>query len=172
MPLRQPWKTTQPVLQWGPRNNLRQLALKCSELITCAILWQIMSTRQRWLTSRRVRNTPTHRMSKTFFQSGPSKLQVPLLRPAKSSNPHRLSHLDLSRLLPWGRISKTSFNLHNPSRTSSNLPSLHKTSSSSNLHGQPKTSSILLLRWVSYSRIKTSLRTCSLSSSHSRWNSR
>ena len=127
-PLRYPWKTTKPVLQWGSTNNLRQLALKCSELITCAILWQIMSTRQRWLTSRGPRNTPMHRMSKTFFQSGPIKEQVPLLRPAKFGNPHRLSHLDLSRLLLCSRLSKTSFTLHNLPRTSSSLPSLPKTS--------------------------------------------
>ena len=85
-----------------------------------------MSTRQRWLTSRGPRNTPMHRMSKTFFQSGPIKEQVPLLRPDKFGNPHRLSHLDLSRLLLCSRLSKTSFTLHNLPRTSSSLPSLQR----------------------------------------------
>lgn len=109
-----------------------------------------------------------HKMSKTFFQSGPTKEQVSLHLPANFSNLHWFSHLSLRRLLPCSRLYKTSFNLHNLSRTSSSLPSLTKPSfnlhnlskTSSSLSSLPKTSfsSNLLRRWDSFSSNKTNLR--------------
>jgi len=99
--------------------------------------------RQLLIKRRSSRDTPMQRVSKTFNQRGPIKELLPLLRPASSSNPCRFSHLYLSRLLPTGKKSKTSHNIHR----------------------LPKTIPNILLSWDSSSRIKTMVKLSPLISS-------